>query len=560
MCKKLTLNVLLVTVILLTSSGRAVNCWWLGTENDGDWFNADNYSNSSVPQTDIGVNWSISGLSYAPINITSGDAVCSSLWSYNESNSHTTMYMSGGTLTGGANPAYILIGSGSPSGNSTFYLSDGDVVWARVIVGHDISTGDGTGILHMTGGTLTTPSLELNKAGAKGIINLYGGTIYVTGSIYMDATHLIDITDGTMILDGMVTGTIQGYIDNSWIVAYGGTDPRAYVDNYFDVGTNKTIVAAAKTDPGKAWNPSHTGDMKPSQKILTWEAGDYTDKHTVYFGTSLSDVNETATPVSFQQDANSFGPVALELGLSYFWRVDEVNLSEPNTWTGDIWSFTIDSYLLVDDMESYDTDANRIFYTWLCGWWDLTSGSLVVEELTDPDKIHSGAKSMEFVYDNTGRGVGVPYFSEAKREYATSQDWSFDGQLKALALWFKGSADNNSLNAQLYIALSDDDSTSVKFHPDANAVKCTDWQQWNIALDDFSSVEQENIRTVYIGFGDRDSHPDPGGKGTVHFDDIIVYPTRCITEQEYDLNADCVVNFQDLAIFADGWLNKEIWY
>ena len=292
MCKKL---LTLILVLSLTGSALAVNVWWYGADNDGDYFNGNNFSNSAVPVSDTGVNWSLSGLSYAPIEISSGAALGNSVWSFNESNTHTEMTISGGSFTG---LGYLLSGSGSATGDSTFYLEGGTVTFPRVIVGAALFSGaNGLGTMHMTGGTLTTPSLELNKPGAKGIINLYGGTIYVTGSIYMDATHLIDITDGIMILNGMVTGTIQGYIDNGWIVAY-GTDPRAYVDNYFDVGTNKTIVTASMTDPGKAWNPSHTGDMKPSQKILTWAPGDYADKNTVYFGTSMDDVNEIATPVT----------------------------------------------------------------------------------------------------------------------------------------------------------------------------------------------------------------------------------------------------------------------
>ncbi|MBN2456524.1 MAG: hypothetical protein JXB29_08345, partial [Sedimentisphaerales bacterium] len=69
------------------------------------------------------------------------------------------------------------------------------------------------------------------------------------------------------------------------------------------------------------------------------------------------------------------------------------------------------------------------------------------------------------------------------------------------------------------------------------------------------------IETLYIGFGDRDSHPDPSGTGTVYFDDIRRYPAICLYKPDYDYNDDCVVDFKDLAIFSAAWIgtDRELW-
>jgi len=86
---------------------------------------------------------------------------------------------------------------------------------------------------------------------------------------------------------------------------------------------------------------------------LIWIPGLYADKHDVYLGTVFDDVNNAtrANPlgvlVSQGQDANVYDPVAhLELGQTYYWRIDEVNGSPDYTiFKGDIWSFSTEAFV-----------------------------------------------------------------------------------------------------------------------------------------------------------------------------------------------------------------------
>ena len=57
-------------------------------------------------------------------------------------------------------------------------------------------------------------------------------------------------------------------------------------------------------------------------------------------------------------------------GTTYFWKVVEVNeAATPSAWEGDVWSFTTQEYLVVDDMESYtDDEGSRIYETWIDGY------------------------------------------------------------------------------------------------------------------------------------------------------------------------------------------------
>ena len=89
-------------------------------------------------------------------------------------------------------------------------------------------------------------------------------------------------------------------------------------------------------------------------------------------------------------------------------------------------------------MESYDDDDNRIYDTWLDGYFDKSSGSIIgyIEALTDFGErtiVHGGKQSMPFEYNN----VNTPFYSEAEREFSPVQNWTVNGA-DTLSLWVRG--------------------------------------------------------------------------------------------------------------------------
>jgi hypothetical protein len=126
--------------------------------------------------------------------------------------------------------------------------------------------------------------------------------------------------------------------------------------------------------------------------------------------------------------------------------------------------------------------------------------------------------------------------------------------------WIFGNIGTNAPE-QLYVALSDGVNTSVVEHNDVNAATLTTWQEWNIDLSDFTTVNLDAIKKVYLGFGDRDA-PVQGGSGAIYVDDIRACPPRCIptlAKPLYDLAQpyDCIVSEPDLALVGADWLLRD---
>ena len=242
---------------------------------------------------------------------------------------------------------------------------------------------------------------------------------------------------------------------------------------------------------------------------LNWRPGREAASHKVYFGADQAAVASGTVPAQTVTD-HSFTPASLNLGTTYYWRVDEVNAV---TYPGDVWSFTTQDYKVVDDFETYtDLAGAEVFSTWMDGYVDKSSGSTVGLTTSkngtygETTIIHGGKQSIPLAYDNTAK----PYYSEAVRTFATPQDWTASG-IKSLSLWFQGVAGNGG---QLYVKIN---STKVAYDGDAADLARTAWQVWNVDLSKAGKIN--SVRSLTIGI------EGTGAKGTLYIDDIRLYPT-----------------------------------
>ncbi|MFZ2147937.1 MAG: CBM9 family sugar-binding protein, partial [Sedimentisphaerales bacterium] len=114
--------------------------------------------------------------------------------------------------------------------------------------------------------------------------------------------------------------------------------------------TMELVTALAR---GKSWNPNPTdGSMHADTWVnLSWAPGFYAVSHDVYFGDNFDNVNDGAAEAFVGNQVATFlvvgfpgfpFPDGLVPGTTYYWRIDEVNDTEPNSpWKGNVWSFAI---------------------------------------------------------------------------------------------------------------------------------------------------------------------------------------------------------------------------
>jgi len=60
----------------------------------------------------------------------------------------------------------------------------------------------------------------------------------------------------------------------------------------------------------------------------------------VYFSADSAAVSD-GTAFKGNQAETSYSPADLEKGITYYWRVDEVEADGTTKHTGDVWSFTV---------------------------------------------------------------------------------------------------------------------------------------------------------------------------------------------------------------------------
>jgi len=229
----------------------------------------------------------------------------------------------------------------------------------------------------------------------------------------------------------------------------------------YDMALPEEDIEGVMIDTGR--NPELAKAPKPKDQItevardviLKWKPGFYAVKHNVYFGTSFEDVNQASVDdargvlVLHETQDTSYDPDGLlDYGRKYYWRVDEVNDIDPNSpWKGNVWSFTVRNYILVDDFEEYNEyEPNRVFDVWMD--YAVNNTGMTVGYFDPPyieqSNVHGGKKSMPLSYDNDGtvnegtdyEQSGVLTFSQVERRWETPQNWFED--VNSLSLWYMG--------------------------------------------------------------------------------------------------------------------------
>lgn len=393
MYKKLV-RLILVVLVCLVGNASAADISWDGGGTDSLWSTVVNWAGDTIPgagddaiiEMDPGATIDDSVAADAD-NVRIADAAGST----------GRVVMTGGTLTvhqtGGGGPGLWIANRGT----GYFDMSGGTITAEHVYLPRN---NPGRGHMTMTGGTVTTGQSftlglhngeygELNISGGtinvgtmfrcpdsgQAVLNMTGGTINVSGTFFvvrrgssggstsghvqldggtitaddfeMDAQNIgrpatMDITGGTLVINGDKVDKIKNYIANGWITAFGSGGDGVNVG----LSGSNTVVSA-----GLSWNPSpKDGATDVSvDAVLSWSPGLHAVRHNVYFGTGFDDVNNATATIDpagvykGSQSTNTYQTAHLEMDQTYYWRVDDIG-ADNTISKGSVWQFTTEPF------------------------------------------------------------------------------------------------------------------------------------------------------------------------------------------------------------------------
>jgi len=206
--------------------------------------------------------------------------------------------------------------------------------------------------------------------GTSGGTNIYTTTIYDDGAwyhaamvksvdtikLYINGEEVGSAADTSEFNPGDTFGIALGILDNE-------RDPQRHfpgaIDDVRIYGrpmSQEEIQAIMQAEVWPyAWGPAPAdGALHPDTWVnLIWLPGPFAVSHDVYYGENFDDVNDGAegTFLGNQDQATTnlivgfpgFAyPNGLVPGTTYYWRIDEVNDTDPNSpWKGHVWSFLV---------------------------------------------------------------------------------------------------------------------------------------------------------------------------------------------------------------------------
>ncbi|HCO96505.1 MAG TPA: hypothetical protein DIU00_21635 [Phycisphaerales bacterium] len=187
--------------------------------------------------------------------------------------------------------------------------------------------------------------------------------------------------DGANADPAIIVNTVTGgRIGTFFQVADVDTDLRGeviseWINNWFLTNLASKSPLAGSPDP-------EDGALYTDTWVtLSWEAGDFAASHDVYLGENFDDVNDGAgdtfranltTPFYIAGFPGYAYPDGLAPGTTYYWRIDEVNDTNPDSlWKGRIWSFTVPpkkAYNPAPGNGNYFVSSENLILSWSAGF------------------------------------------------------------------------------------------------------------------------------------------------------------------------------------------------
>jgi hypothetical protein len=209
---------------------------------------------------------------------------------------------------------------------------------------------------------------------------------------------------------GCVTGGGAGYSGNGEVFSGDIDEVRIYNRALSDTEILATM-AGAIWPYAFAPSPANGALHSDTWATLSWSAGETAISHDVYIGDNLEDVNDGAAETFRGNFATTFFvvgfpgypyPNGLVPGTTYYWRIDEVNDSDPNSpWKGSVWSFTVPAKTAynptpADGSKFIDPDANL---SWSAGLGSKSHTVYFCDNFDDVNNAAAGLPQANTTYD-----------------------------------------------------------------------------------------------------------------------------------------------------------------
>ncbi|MCH7559101.1 MAG: metallophosphoesterase [Planctomycetes bacterium] len=285
------------------------------------------------------------------------------------------------------------------------------------------------------------------------------------------------------------------------------------VDDYFTI--QDTFLTAMFVGPADGLT-----DVSPRDVVLRWTPGEYASKHDVYFGTNFDDVKEATATVDpggvylARQDPNYY-PIsgALDLGETYYWRVDEVNGPPDFTvFEGEVWSFTTEPFSYpVENITATASSAHQA---------DMGPENTINGLGLDADDLHSIELADMWLSSDEPNGAWIEYELDKVHKLHEMWVWNHNGTMEpTIGLGFKDVTIEYSVNGTDYTTLGTTHefarapgtpnyahNTTIDFSGvAAKYVRLTANSNWGGFMDQYGLSE---VRFLYIPVRAREPHPE----------------------------------------------------
>ena len=478
--------------------------WTDGAAGDSLWSNPGNWS-AGVPGAGTSV---LLNRTVDPALIDAGTtAVCAEFVFCNcDPPVVCELEVTGGSLT--------ILGDywemGEVEGNLVGLYIDGGVVDAN-----NLRAGIGDTLIIVTGGELNlTGTLEIPRAyapvaTAAGVLLLEGGVVCagdltlnnsVGGLDLVNSPDIslcqIDVTQGTLILDGDKTAKINGYIDNGLITAYDNSE-TASISMAYDPNTNKTTVIACEEGVLGDFNLDCVVDDQDRQLLLA----------------NFGEHPPLAVGWDFDMSTDPIGSEQFDLHSRNEADSGNYEMTDANT-------------MLVTNGILFDQHA------YVTGEWDTT--------------LHYVARAMSDASSGLNLWAPVGMSAEADTLSLLGLTHYLDGATQTIELW-TGSHPYAGTYAPIVVeGFAADAMVDVMIETDFN----TDTLDWTVTD---GILTKSGTDVAYTKF---DFEPDTGGRFTLQFAAGAMFEVDQYTHtihgsnmhNLYDLNRDGVVDQADLDI------------